>query len=88
MLDYLSYLFDSGYKYRTIDCHRSAISAYHKYVKRKPVGQHSHVCALLKGVFNQRSPQARYVSIWDIQIVLDFVKCIHVSRLERVIFGM
>ena len=29
----------------------------------------------LKGVFNQRPPQPRYVFIWDIQTVLDFVKC-------------
>ena len=32
VLDYLSYLFDSGYEYRTIGCHRSAISSYHEYV--------------------------------------------------------
>ena len=60
MLNYLSYLFDSGFQYRTIDCHRSAISAYHDYVDNEPVGQHPHVCALLKGVFNHRPPQPRY----------------------------
>ena len=27
VLDYLSYLFDLGYEYRTVGCHRSAISA-------------------------------------------------------------
>ena len=38
VLDYLSYLFDSGLQHRTIGCHRSAISAYHEYVDTKPVG--------------------------------------------------
>ena len=53
----------------------SAISAYYEYVDNKPVGQRPHVCALLKGVFNKRPPQPRYVFIWEIQTVLDFVKC-------------
>ena len=75
MLDYLSYLFDLDYEYRKVGCHRSAISAYHEYVDNEPVGQHPHVCALLKGVLNEGRPQPRYVFIWDIQTVLDFVKC-------------
>ena len=75
VLDYLSYLFHLGCEYRTVGCYRSAISAYHEYGYNKPVSQHPHVCALLKGVFNERPPQPRYVFIWDIQTVLYFVKC-------------
>ena len=74
MLNYLSYLFDAGFEYRTIGCQMSAISAHHEYADSKPVGQHPHVCALLKVVFNQRSSQPRYVFIWGIQTILDFVK--------------
>ena len=74
MLDYLGYLFHLGYENRTVGCHKSEISAYYEYVDNKKVGQHQHVCALLKGVFNERPPQPRYVFIWDIQTVLDFVK--------------
>ena len=40
------------FRYKTIGCHMSVISAYHAYVDSKPVGQHPHVCALLKGMFN------------------------------------
>ena len=71
----LSYLFDLGYEYRTVNCHRSAISAYHEHVDNKPLGQHPDARALLKGVFNQRPPQPRYLFIWDIQTISDFVKC-------------
>ena len=32
------FLFNAGLEYRNIGCHRLAISAYHEYVDRKPVG--------------------------------------------------
>ena len=75
MLDDLSYLFDLGYEYRTVGCHRSSISTYHEYVDNKPVDQYPHVCALSKGVFNEHPRQPRNVFIWDIQTVLDFRLC-------------
>ena len=63
VLDYLSYLFDLGHEYGAIGCHRSAISAYHEYIDNKPVGQHPHAFALLKGVFNERPPQSQDMSL-------------------------
>ena len=43
ILDYLIFLSEKGYKYRTIDCHRSAISAFDDYGDGKPVRQHPEV---------------------------------------------
>ena len=43
LLEYLAFLFEKGYEYRTIGCHRSAISDFHDYVDGKPVGQHPEV---------------------------------------------
>ena len=74
IVNYLSSLYDRGLQYRTIGCHRSAISAYHDHIDGKPVGQHPKVCAILKGVFNERPPQPRYVFIWDVQTVLNYIK--------------
>lgn len=74
ILDFLAELSDKGYAYRTINSHRSAISAYHSEIDGKPVGQHSKVCALIRGVFNQNPPQPRYNFTWDVQIVLQFIK--------------
>ena len=51
-VNHLSFLFDAGLEYRTIGCHRTAISAYHDYIDGKPVGQHPKVCALTKGHHN------------------------------------
>ena len=67
-------MFGKGLQYRTINSHRSAISAYHNYVDRKPVGKHPRVYALLTGFFNQRPPQPRYTFVWDVEIVLVYLK--------------
>ena len=74
VLNCLRYLSHSGFECRTNNCHRCAISVYQEYVDNKPLGQHPHVCPLLKKVFNYRPPQSRYVFIWYIQAVLDFIK--------------
>ena len=80
MSDYLNYLIGSASEHRTIDCHMSAISAYYEYTEKEPVGQHPYVCALLKGVLNQRLRQPIYVFTWDIQRVLEFIKILIVRR--------
>ena len=74
ILDFLAELSDLGYKYRSINSCRSAISAYHCYVEGKTVEQLKQMCALLRGVFTKKPPQSRYAFTWDVQAVLDFVK--------------
>ena len=74
VLDYLASLYKSGLQYRTINSHRSAISAYHAIIEGYAVGKHPRVCALLKGVFNCRTPQPKYSVIWDVEVVLRFLK--------------
>ena len=60
IIDFLSEKFDKGLQYRTLNCLRSAISAYHVYIDVTSVGKHRKVRALLAGMFNQRPPQPRY----------------------------
>jgi len=38
------------------------------------VGENPRVCALLVGIFNQRPPQPRYTFIWDVEILIKFIK--------------
>ena len=59
IINFLSENFDKGLQYRTLNCLRSAISAYHVHIDGKSVGKHPKVCALLAGIFNQRPPQPR-----------------------------
>ena len=71
-LIYIKY--KQGLQYRTINNHRSAISALHKQIQGKPVGEHPRVCALLAGIFNNRPSQPKYCFIWNVQTVVDFVR--------------
>ena len=52
---------------------RCTISAYHVHIDGKSVRKHPKVCALLTGIFNQRPEQPRYVFIWDVEIVLQYI---------------
>ena len=54
--------------------HRSAISALHNNIEGRPVVEHLQVSSLITGVFNNRPPQHKYHFIWDIQLVLDYLK--------------
>ena len=74
ILDFLAFMFESGYEYRTIFKHRSAISALHNNIEGRPVGEHPQVSSLITGVFNNRPPQPKYNFIWDVQLVLDYLK--------------
>ena len=65
---------EKSYEYSTINCHRSAISAYHKKIDNYDVGKHPKVCALLSGVFNERPPKPKYVFVWDVDQVLSYLE--------------
>ena len=70
ILNYLAHLFSQKYEYRTINNHRSAISAFHENIEGYQVGMHPKVVVLLKGVSNQRPPKPRYTAVWDVEQVL------------------
>ena len=74
IVNYLSILFDEGLLYRTVNVHRSAISAYHNFINGEPIGKHPKICPLLAGIFNERPPQARYTFIWNVDVVLTYIK--------------
>ena len=38
------------------------------------MGKHPKVCALLAGIFNQRPAQPRYAFIWEVEIVLQYIR--------------
>ena len=50
------------------------MSAYHKPLHGSPIGRSLLVCSLLRGVFNLRPPQPRYLFIWDAEKVLCYLK--------------
>ena len=74
IIEFLTNLYEAGLAYRTINNHRSAISAYHEKLEGVPVGQNALVCQLMHGISNKRPPQPRYTCIWDVQQVLDYLQ--------------
>ena len=74
IINFLSEKYDKGLQHRTLNCLRSVISAYHVHIDGKSVENHSKVCALLAGIFNQRPLQPRYIFIWDMEIVLQYIR--------------
>ena len=71
-------MFDAGsvsVQCRTINSHCwPSTSAFHDKIDGKKVGSLTSVCDLMKGVFNLRPPQTKYTCIWDVQIVLHYIK--------------
>ena len=59
--DFLSSLFQKGLKYRTISGYRSMLSVMLPKIDGTPIGQHTDITRLLKGVFNSRPPVKRLV---------------------------
>ena len=73
ILEYLGNLSRSGKAFNTINIHRSMLSATLDPVEGFPVGRHPMVKQLLKGCFNYQPPAHKYSSMWDSDMVLDFM---------------
>ena len=74
VINFLAELFGQGYQYRSLNSYRSAISAVHAKIDGHTIGQHPLVVRMLKGVFNERPPMARYLAVWDVGVVLHHLK--------------
>ena len=64
-------MFESGYEYRKICKHMSALD---NNIEGRPVGEHPQVSSAITGVFNNRQLQPKYNVIWDVQLALDYVQ--------------
>lgn len=70
VLDFLAWMFFQGYKYRTINVHRSAISSVLPQVNGVSVGQVPIVKQLFRGILIKDPPRPKYGFSWDINVVL------------------
>lgn len=61
-------------EYNTINKYRSAISADHVGFGQEKAGQHPQITALLKGMFNRKPPQPRYMTTWNVDLVLNLLR--------------
>ena len=67
-LKFLTEMFQKGYGYSTINSERAALSSVND------TGSEPLVCRFMRGVFNLRPARLRYSSIWDVSIVLNYLR--------------
>ena len=76
VLEFLASLYLDGLEYNTISCYRSSISAYHNKLRDVPIAQNEKVSKLLMGILNKKPPQPKCLFVWDISIVINFMRVI------------
>ena len=74
VLEYLTFLYEIGRSYRTINVHRSMLSGKLPEIDGVHIGKHPMVTRLLKAVYNKRTPRAKYDAFWDADKALCSVK--------------
>ena len=73
VLDYLSELHHEGASMGLIGTHRSAISAFHEKIDGVSVGKCENTSLLLRGIGNSKPVAHKYVPVWDVSKVLDYM---------------
>ena len=58
---------------RSILYDQHAVSMTHCHVEGVPIGQHTLVTQMIKGVYNSRPPRPRYSAIWDVDSVIRYL---------------
>ena len=74
ILSFLTSLHVKGKSYSTINIHRSMLSMTLKAIDNVAIGQHPMVLNFMKGCYNLNPPRPRYSAMWDVQVVLNFMR--------------
>ena len=73
-INFLAELFETGLGYSGLNTARSALSSIINLPSDTNFGTHPMVCRFLKGVFENRPALPKYNNIWDVRLVLDYLK--------------
>lgn len=73
-LEFLHNQYENGLSYSAINTARSALSTIILFPDGGSFGNHPLVTRFMKGVFESRPSLPRYKDIWDVSVVLDYLK--------------
>lgn len=73
-LDFLTLLYKQGVGFSAINTARSALSSAITPADKTTFGEHPLVTRFLKGTFELRPSLPRYTTIWDVGIVLTYLR--------------
>ena len=76
-MNFLSELYQKDLSYSAINTARAALSAVIHPPEGCTFGNHSLVACFLKGVFTARPALPRYKEVWDVSVVLKYLKTLH-----------
>ena len=79
-IEFLTQLFRSWIGYSTINTARSALSSVITLSGGTPVGEHPLICRFVKGVFELRPCLPKYTEIWDVAMMLNYLKTLDPPR--------
>ena len=74
VVDFLTELFNVGLSYSALNTARSALSTFLWNGAGVTVGKYAIIKKFLKGTFELRPSVPKYEEIWDVKIVLDYLK--------------
>ena len=80
IVQFLTDLHVEGKEYSTVNTYRSAISMSHVSVDGVVVGKYPTVCRLMQGIFNSRPPKPKYKSVWDVDVVVTYIRSMEPSE--------
>ena len=80
IVQFLTDLHVEGKEYSTVNTYRSAISMSHVSVEGVVFGKHPTVCRLMQGIFNSRPPKPKYKSVWDVDVVVTYIRSMEPSE--------
>ena len=79
VIAYLTSMYCRGLQYTTIAAAKSVLSGMLHIPGVTSISSHPLITRLLKGIFHVRPPKPRYEFIWDIELVLNFLKTLNPS---------
>ena len=74
VINYLASLVDAGLGYSSFCTAKSAISSMLSVTAEQPLASHPLIQRFIKGVFNAKPPTPRYTSIWDVGLVIAYLR--------------
>ena len=76
VLEFFTELYDNNCGYSALNSARSALSALISLPRDLSIGNHPLITRFLKGVFQIQPALPRYSSIWDVNVVLKYLKSV------------
>lgn len=74
VIDFLTEMFDNGHGYSSLNSARSALSSFLCSNTGLTIGKFPSVTRFMKGVYELKPPIPKYTCIWDVDIVLNYIK--------------